>query len=443
MEPLRTAVIGTKGMGRGHIKAINQVPETTLAAVCDVVESEAKAAGEESGVPWFTDVGEMLSSGLVEAVTICTPHWYHPPVTAQCAAAGVHVLTEKPMSVTVGGADEMIDACAKAGVVLAVVYQQRFSPVRIKAKGIIDSGALGEIYRAEMVFTCCRTNFYYRSGDWRATWAGEGGGVLLNQAPHLLDQFCWQVGMMPTRVWGNIETAMHPIEVEDRASAMMEFPNGAHGYIHVSTTETPGLCRIEIAGDRGRLRMEGSRLTVHLLEGSMKEFVENTEQMFASPPARDLKAVDLSTGGDWLQGHAAHMKDLAEAVRTGARPAVTGEEGRWSVELADAVILSSFKGGSVDVPLDRGEYDELMRKLSKGRDPRSLAGAAAKRKPKKRPAKKAKAKAKAKPKKKPAKKPKKAKAKPKKKPAKKKPAKKPKKAKAKARKKAGRKSKKR
>jgi len=371
VEPLKIAVIGTKGMGRGHIKAIKDVAETELVAVCDVVKSEAEAAGKEFGVPHFTAVADLLASGRAEAVTICTPHWHHPPIAVQCAEAGVHVLTEKPMSVTVGGADEMIAACHEHDVVLSVVYQQRFAPIRVKARGIIESGALGKINRAELIYTCCRTNFYYSSGDWRATWAGEGGGVLLNQAPHLLDQFCWQVGMMPSRVTAKIETVMHPIEVEDRASALLEYQNGATGYVHVSTAETPPLARIEIAGDKGRLRMEGGKLTVHLLEESMAEFVENSDQMWATPPAKDLQEIDLSTGGDWLQGHAAHMKDLAEAVRTGSRPACTGEEGRWSVELADAIILSSQRGEPVDLPLDRDVYDGLMRSLSHGLDPRS------------------------------------------------------------------------
>ncbi len=363
MEKVRVAVIGTKGMGRGHIAAVNAVERAELSAVCDVDADEVRKAGEEFGVPHFTDLKEMLGAGVCDAVSVCTPHWFHPPITIAAAKAGKHVLTEKPMAVTVADADRMIRACEKAGVVLRVIFQHRQAPLRKAARKLVESGELGEIARTLLVSTNCRTNSYYRQGGWRATWKGEGGGVLLNQAPHALDQLIWLSGLMPDRVYGLTETCMHPIEVEDRASAVLRYPNGAVGYVHVSTTEVPGDQRIEIAGNRAKLVIDANGARIARLKTPMKEFVEASPEMWGRP---EHEWSDVAPEPEDLKGHAADVRDFVGSILDGSATGVTGISARRSLELANAIILSSKTGKEVKLPLNRKAYTDLMKKLIKG-----------------------------------------------------------------------------
>ncbi len=362
MDEVRIAVIGTKGMGRGHIKAINAVERARLGAVCDVDAEEARKAGEEFGVPHFADLKEMLRVEVCDAVSVCTPHWFHPSITVSAAKAGKHVLTEKPMAVTVADADRMIKACKKAGVVLRVIFQHRQAPLRRAARKLIESGELGEIGRTLLVSTGCRTNNYYRQGGWRATWKGEGGGVLLNQAPHALDQLVWLSDMMPDRVYGVTETCLHPIEVEDRASAVLRYPNGAVGYVHVSTTEAPSDQLIEIAGNKGKLVIDSNGVRIARLKTPMREFVETSDQMWGRP---EHEWSDVAPEPEGLKGHAADVRDFVGSILDGSEAGVTGESARRSLELANAIILSSKTGKEAKLPLNRKAYSELMKKLIK------------------------------------------------------------------------------
>ena len=360
MAEVRMAVIGTRGVGRRHIEAVNAVERARLTAVCDVDADEARKAGEELGVSYFTDLKEMLRADVCDGVSICTPHWFHPAIAISAARAGKHVLSEKPVAVTVADADGMIRACEKAGVVFRVIFQHRHNPLRKAARRLVESGELGEIARTLLVSTNCRTNFYYRQGGWRATWKGEGGGVLLNQAPHALDQLIWLSGVMPNRVYGVTETYMHPIEVEDRASAVLRYPNGATGYIHVSTTEVPRGETIELAGDRAKLVVDPNGVRVARLKTPMREFVETTQKMWARP---EVEWSEVEPAPEDLKGHEADVRDFVAAVLDGTDAGVTGESARRSLELANAIILSSKTGKEVKLPLSRKAYFDLMKKL--------------------------------------------------------------------------------
>jgi predicted dehydrogenase len=375
MEPVRIAVIGVSGSaGLGHIKIAKELPSTRLAAAVDVVEAAAKKAGKENGVPWFTSVGDLAKSGAAEAVVIATPHWWHPPIAIEAAEAGLHVLTEKPMAVTPAAADEMIAACRKARVTLAVVFQYRFDPVRVKSVELLLSGAIGEITRGEVINCWFRPDAYYRSASWRGTWAGEGGGVLVNQAPHFLDQYLWHMGMTPTRVTANVQTSIHRMEAEDRATAILDFPNGAIGMVHFSTAEAPNLVRMEFSGDRGRLSwQEGGKLELRRLDESSREFSASTQDMWGMPKGpKEPETVDVPKP-EGLAGAYAVVNDFAEAVRNKRPPRVTGEEGRKSLEVASAIIMSGLMRKPVDLPLDVEKYEAFMRKLTKGKDPRTMA----------------------------------------------------------------------
>jgi len=362
MGAVRLAVVGTKGIGRKHIEAINAVPGCELVAICDVDADEAKACGGEFSVPCYVELDQMLAKEHLDAIAIATPHWYHPSIAIKAFGAGLNVLTEKPMAVTVEDAEKMIEASHKHSKMLAVVFQQRAVPMNIKARELIESGAIGEIQRTLLVAPWFRTNAYYSSGSWRGTWKGEGGGVLLNQAPHSLDLFLWISGIRPSRLYGKAETVQHRIEVEDRATALLEYENGATGYLYASTVEAPDNVRMEFAGDKGRLLL-GDKIELCRLEVSSKEYNETTDEIWGSPKAA-WETIEVPVPDRLRQGHEAVYEDFADAVSNGRRPMVTGEEGLRSLELANAITLSSQRNESVDIPIPRKAYSELVALLA-------------------------------------------------------------------------------
>jgi predicted dehydrogenase len=364
MRPVRLAVVGIKGMGREHIRAISAVEGTVLATVCDVDAEAARACSEDLGVPCYADYGQMLSkeASRLDGVALSTPHPLHAGEALAAFEAGLHVLTEKPMAVTVGEADGMIEAARRAKRKLGVIFQQRTEPRHAAARKLVAEGRLGEIGRTLLVTSWFRTNAYFRSAPWRGTWRGEGGGILLNQAQHQLDLLQWIAGMTPDRVEGEIETVAHGIEVEDRASALLHYPNGATGYVHASTVEAPSRTRMEFAGDRGRLVIEGEGLELTVLDGSSREFIEASEERSARMGHRveGLGPLPEPEG----RGHEPVIADFARAVRTGREPMVPGEEGRKALELANAIVLSSHRGEPVSLPVPRKVYSDLVRILA-------------------------------------------------------------------------------
>ena len=369
----RLAVIGTKGIGRTHVEAIKSLDGCELVAVCDVNANEARACGEQHECPHYIDLDRMLREEKPDGLCICAPHWFHAPIALDAFAAGVHVLTEKPMAVTVEDAEMMIDAAGEAGCLLGVVFQHRMDPVNQKAREIVSSGRIGEIHRTMLTAAWFRPEAYYRSDAWRGTWRGEGGGVLLNQAPHTIDLFLWISGMMPEIIDAKAETFMHKIEVEDRASALLRYPNGATGYIHASTAEFPTLHRLEFAGDRGRLVLDneidgGIDLTV--IDGSAREFCRKAPEPSSAPIASRVDTgVGAGTGrkaGEFepVGGHDLMIADFAAAIREGREPAVPGEEGLKSLEIANAITLSSQQRAKVAMPIPRRAYSELVELLA-------------------------------------------------------------------------------
>ena len=322
-------MVGTGGMGSGHCNMMGTIPEAQLAAICDINAAATAPLAAKYGVPAFTTHQELLDSKLVDAVIIATPHYFHPPIAIDAFERGIHVLSEKPLGVTVSAVDAMLAAAKKSGVTFGAMFQMRAEPQNQAAKKIVASGALGEIYRTNLVMGWYRSQAYYNSGGWRATWAGEGGGVLINQAPHYLDLFTW-LGGLPSTITGQTRTRIHDIEVEDEAFALLEYPNGAHGYLYASTTEVPNHNMLEICGDRGKIVLHGSNLKHYGIDGSIKEFTGANTEMWASPAANEIP-ITLASAPE-PGGHAAITQNFCRAILYGDPLIAPGEDGLNAVE---------------------------------------------------------------------------------------------------------------
>jgi predicted dehydrogenase/dTDP-4-amino-4,6-dideoxygalactose transaminase len=351
---LRVGVIGLGAMGQEHARVIAANPLMSLTAVTDV-QSTARKVASDYGATWYDTAEELIESGHIDAVVIATPHWQHADLAIKALNAGLHVLCEKPLSVTVAQSDEILKTAAGSRGTFAVVHQKRFEPAYLYVKQLLDSGALGALYRCSMVESAWRSETYYRSSPWRGTWKGEGGGVLLNQAPHILDRYAWLCGM-PETVTARCDTSLHDIEVEDTASAILHHANGAHGYIHISTIEAPATSRVVLSCDRGRVTIENGTVHITKLRDSIRERTAHDTQLMGDLE-NDTYTIQLPSGGDALS---AFYDDFLAAVHGTGRLTCPGAEGRDAVELANAMLLSSAQGTAVKLPLDRRAYDAFM-----------------------------------------------------------------------------------
>jgi predicted dehydrogenase len=359
MEKVRCGVIGVGGMGSGHCKIMDQIPEVERTAICDAVPEVVERVSEQYGVRGFNNHEDLLNSGLVDMVIIATPHYFHPPVAEAAFQRGLHVLSEKPIAVSVSQADRMIHAARASGKKFGVMFQMRTEARNQAAKRLIEEGRLGEIYRTNLTMGWYRSQAYYDSGTWRATWSGEGGGVLINQAPHLLDLFTW-LGGLPSRITGQVRTRLHDIEVEDEAFAVLEYANGAHGYLYASVLEAPSTEQIEICGDRGKLLLRGG-LRFWELDSSIQEFTRTSPDMWGSPRAKEVEIPIEETPG----GHGVITQNFARAILHDEPLIAPGEEGLRAVELINGIIMSGKQNRPVDVPVDRTAYDSLLAELQR------------------------------------------------------------------------------
>lgn len=361
--PLRYAIIGVGGViGPAHIKALQQIREAEIVGVSDIDGARAQARAQEIGCPSYTDHNAMLAELKPDVAVIATPHPAHAPLAIDALAHGAHVLVEKPMADHVAQADAMIQAADEAGRILAVNFQHRFRPVIERAKALIDAGAVGPLVRTLCIEPWYRPAAYYRSAGWRGTWEGEGGAILMNQGPHPLDLFCYLAGS-PARVTGWIRTRYHAIQAEDTAQAMVEYPNGAPGYLALSTAEFGLQRRLEIVGENAALELVGDQLTITHIKPNMREHMATSEAMFGSPETE----VETATLPGDAGAHLAVHRDLYRAIVEGGQPRCDGREGAKSLELANAIILSSFEERPVNLPLDRAAYAALLADLRTGK----------------------------------------------------------------------------
>lgn len=367
MDEVRIGVIGCGGMGRSHMGTYKDVPRLKFTAASDVVADNVKKAVDTYGVEGFDSGEALLDSGLVDAVMVATPHYFHPTYSIAALSRGIHVLTEKPVSVTAKAAAE-VNAVVEANPNLkyGAMFQRRTDPMWARIKQIIESGQLGALQRVLWLGTSWfRTQAYYDSGAWRATWEGEGGGVLLNQCPHDLDLLYWLAGA-PSKVHAHLKLGkFHDIEVEDDVTAYLEYPNGATGVFIATTGEAPGSSHWEFCGDKGKLAMSEGKLEFIELAESASKFCKESKATFASP--QKTRILIESPGGG---GHKAITENFVNAILDDEPLIAPAVEGLGSIEMANAMILSGIQEKSVDLPMDRDGYDAFLQDLiakSKGK----------------------------------------------------------------------------
>ncbi len=358
---VRLGIVGLGAMGSGHARTIlgGLVPRCELSAICDRKKSVANA--DFPGIPFFQDPAALIRSGTADAVLVSTPHDSHAEIGIAALQAGLHVLVEKPIAVEKAAALDLLAAHRRPGQVFAAMFNQRTDPVYRKLRQLVTSGELGQIHRVNWTAThWFRTEAYYAQGGWRATWAGEGGGVLLNQCPHNLDLFQWIFGM-PSKVRGFCQLGRyHDIEVEDDVTAYFEYPDGMTGVFIASTGEAPGTNRLEVAAERGRVLVEDGQIEFRRNKIPATEFSRTTDKIFARPPVRDRSIPMPSHRGEQ---HIGILKNFTNAILRGGTLISPAAEGIHSVELANAILLSSFEDTTVELPLSAPRYAKLLARL--------------------------------------------------------------------------------
>ena len=355
------AVIGSTGViGRVHIEAIAGLDNCRLIGVSARRQEALRRQARELGAAAYPALDDALADDRVDAVIIATPHPSHAEITVRAAQAGKHVLCEKPLAVAPSEGDAMIAACREAGVALGVLYNNRFRPEAAKMRELVDAGAVGEICRASMISAMIRSQDYYDRLSWRGTWRGEGGGALLNQGIHGVDMLQWLAGM-PKTATGMASTLRHRVEVEDCASALLEYPNAAHGFIHCSTSQAPQRQRLELWGEMGAIIMDDWSVTLHRLNTPVRRFIEEDRSPTYDAPPSSAETFRFAPSAG--STHAAAIGDFCAALREGREPKITGEDALKSQELSAAITLSAHRRKPVDLPVDRAEYDGLMSEL--------------------------------------------------------------------------------
>lgn len=358
MKNVRLGVIGLGNMGKIHLSYLMKgaVKGVIVAAVAEVSEAGRQWAQAELGadVLIFSDPLELISSTHVDGVLICTPHFSHPELAIACFEQGKHVVVEKPAGVYTKQVRLMNEASLNSNVQFSMMYNQRTNPLYRKLKDLIDSGELGEVRRTNWIITnWYRSQSYYDSSAWRATWAGEGGGVLLNQDPHQLDLWQWTIGMMPTRVRAFCHFGkQRNIEVENDVTAYVEYENGATGVFITTTGEAPGTNRFEISGDRGKIVIENEQMTFYRLRQSEPQFNASNTSPFAQPECWKIDIPVESTGKE----HAGIMQNWVNAILYGEQLIAPGIEGINGLTLANAMLLSTWEDDWVNLPIDEELY---------------------------------------------------------------------------------------
>lgn len=362
MKYIRIGVIGIGNMGSIHARYLldERIKRAKLTAVCD---SDSARFDLFPGVKNFVGSKDLIQSGLVDAVLIATPHYAHTTIGVDALRQGLHVLIEKPISVHKADCQRLIAAYRKRPrqkQVFAAMFNQRTNPYLIKLRQLVRVGMLGSLRRIAWTTTAWyRTETYYATGDWRATWAGEGGGVLLNQAMHDLDMFQWIVGM-PARVRAVCQMGRyHDIETEDDVTAFLEYANGATAVFTASTGEAPGTSRIEIVGEKGRAVLENDLLTLKLNKKPMTLFSRLSSKCYEMPPSTTKTFQFKDHGGQ----HVEMIKNFTEAILDGRPLIAPAEEGLHAVELANAMLLSTFENRTVSLPINASVYARHLQEL--------------------------------------------------------------------------------
>ena len=365
MEQVRLGIIGIGGMGTNHAHSIlnGNVPEMRLTAVADIRKSRLDYAKENfpEDVAIFDDGRKLIDSGTCDAVLVATPHYLHPEFVIYALEHGIHALSEKPAGVYTKQVREMNEVAAKSDAVFAIMLNQRTNCVYRKLHDMIESGELGAMKRVNWIITdWYRTQAYYDAAGWKATWDGEGGGVLLNQSPHQLDLLQWLCGL-PTKVRAFChEAKWHDIEVEDDVTAYLEFENGATGVFVTTTGDAPGTNRLELTFEMGKIVCEHNKLIFDKLAENERPFCMNEKEGFKKP---EMTRIEIETDGRNEQ-HTGVFKAFADRILHGGKLVAEGAEGIRGLTLSNAMHLSSWLDKTIELPFDE---DLFLAELNKKR----------------------------------------------------------------------------
>ena len=372
MNKVRFGIIGIGKMGSQHCMRFTHglIKNGVLTAVCDIAPERKKWAEEKlapKGVEFFDDYKALIDSGKVDAVLIATPHYYHPVMAIYALEKGLHTLIEKPAGVYTKAVREMNEvAAAKPELTFGIMYNQRTNELYRFAKELVETGRLGSMKRINWIITnWYRPQAYYDQGGWRGTWAGEGGGVLINQCPHQLDLFQW-LGGMPSSVRAHTEVGKNRnINVENDVTAFMEYENGATGVFITSTHDFPGTNRLEIDGDKGKLVIEGGKLTFTELEVSETEFNAVNRKFMPRIPSRKIKKRIGLLGQAKMflfEQHTGIINNFISNILFGTPLIAPGEEGIRGLTISNAIHLSGWTGEKVTLPINEDKYIEELEK---------------------------------------------------------------------------------
>ncbi len=362
MENLKIGIIGIGNMGSTHANNVysGKIDNAELVAVCDIADEKREWAKENlKGVKIFEDYKELLNSDMVDAVIIATPHYLHPIIAMEAFEKGLNVLTEKPAGVYTEIVEKLNETSEKSGKVFGIMYNQRSDKIFSRAREIMQNGELGELKRVVWIITnWYRRQEYYNSGSWRATWAGEGGGVLSNQCPHNIDIMQWIVGM-PVSVKADCGYGkFHNIEVEDDVTAYFEYPNGATGVFITSTGECPGTNRLEISCDKGKMVMENGKLCIWKHNIPEKEF-----RFFSTDEYKEKVKSEYSEyipEKNDKSGHIIILQNFVNAVLFGEELIAPGYDGIKGLTISNSIHLSDWTGEKVVLPIDKKLYKSLL-----------------------------------------------------------------------------------
>ncbi len=373
MDKVRFGIIGCGNMGVGHAKNFlaDKITNGYISAVCDIDPERFDFFKENFGdkIKYFNTAEEMMKSGTCDVVIICVPHYQHPELAIMAMDNGLNCIVEKPAGVYTLQVKEMLERHKTSDKILGIMFNQRTNPVFKKMREMIQNGLLGDIKRTNWIITnWYRTQDYYDSGNWRATWAGEGGGVLYNQAPHNIDLFQWIVGMMPSKIRAFCHFGKwHDIEVEDDVTCYCEYPNGATGVFITTTADAPGTNRFEVTGTKGTLIMEvdtdTNEFNLYFKELELDERIHCFKaEGFEVPPMKKTVKIEVESENPQHSGICNNIANAILGIEDVYAPASDGLNG---VQLANAMLLSTWLNKEIELPFDdEFFYEELKKRIA-------------------------------------------------------------------------------
>ena len=383
MEKVRVGIIGLGNQGTHYMAGLfnpGKIPNGVVTALCDnnpakIELMKTRTVGQD--IAYFENYIDMLDSGLCDMVMVVVPHYFHPEMVIECLKRGIHVICDKPAGVYTKQVKEMNEVAKQSNALFAMMFNQRTNCVYRKMREIVQAGGIGELHRVTWIITdWYRTQQYYDSGSWRATWEGEGGGVLFNQCPHQIDLVQWVVGELPVQVNGFCQYGKwHDIEVEDDVTAYFRYKNGATGMFITTTGEAPGTNRFEISGTKGKLLVENNKLYYWQNEQDSQEWSKTATIGFVPPKCT---MTEVETDGENPQ-HMGIINNFIAAIRGEEPLFVDGKEGINGVELMNAMELSGWNNGEpIMLPVDEDRYlRELEQHVANSRKKTCVDGAVA------------------------------------------------------------------